>query len=300
MIIRKILKNLLKIHSPPDNGENQKNYWDSQSPGWKYIAEPFRPSREELRYYENFLNAAEDKKRILLLGSTPELRDLLARHYDKSKIYVCDFSWKMLEEMTKELKYANQEKEIWIKADWTDIALPQNFFDAVIGDLIFMQFPPDQTENFLKKISGLLIEGGVFIVRSRCRKDFRKPVKELIYDAISKKNVDNINKAAAALLWELYDVCTKNNDSVIDKEKAATVIKEYINKTESAHPLLTYTLKKIERTIKENAFRWHWTYPFEKNLSDLLNKVFYIKDRQTGNSRDNTAHYPIFLLEKRS
>src|SRR3989344_3465836 len=101
-MMKKIIKNLLKMYLPRNDHEAQKDYWDSQSSEWRYIAEPFRPSNRELKYYENFLDTVNDKKRILLLGSTPELRDLFARYYNASKIYLCDFSWKMLEETSKE------------------------------------------------------------------------------------------------------------------------------------------------------------------------------------------------------
>ncbi len=261
--------------------------------------EPFRPSSEEMKCYENHLNTVNDKKRILLLGSTPELRDLLAQYYHVSKIYLCDFSWKMLEEMTKELKNADQEKEIWIKADWTDIALPQNFFDVIIGDLVFMQLPPDQISSFLKKISVLLSEGGIFIVRSRCRKEFRRSAKELIQDTINEYRDGDLNKAVTSLLWELYDVCTKNNDTIIDTERAAEAIREYAKETGSAHPLLSLTLKKIQRTAKKDTFRWHWTFPFEDDLSNLINESFLIKGVQTY-VNNRTSYYPIFFLEKRS
>lgn len=296
--MKKVIKNLLNVYSHRNSYKSQKDYWDSQSSEWRYITEPFRPSPEELKYYENFLDTVREKKRILLLGSTPELRDLLAHYYHVSKVYVCDFSWEMLEEMTKELKSADPDKEIWVKTDWMDTALPQHFFDVIIGDLVFMQFPPDQIREFLKKISVLLSERGIFIVRSRCRKEFRKSAKELIQDAMNEYKDGDLNKTATSLLWELYDVCTKDDDTVIDSERAMESIREYVKTAGSEHPLLSLTLKKIQRTAKDT-FRWHWTFPFEKDLSSLLSESFLIQDVQTimGN---HTSRYPIFFLEKRS
>jgi len=299
IMMKKIIKNLLKMYLPRNDHEAQKDYWDSQSSEWRYIAEPFRPSNRELKYYENFLDTVNDKKRILLLGSTPELRDLFARYYNASKIYLCDFSWKMLEETTKELRSADPEKEIWIKADWMDTSFPQSFFDIIIGDLVFMQFPPDQTGSFLKKISGLLSEGGIFIIRSRCRKESTKSAKGLIQDAINEYKDGDLNKAATSLLWELYDVCTKNNDTIIDKKRAAEEINEYTKEFGSEHPLLSLTLKKNQRTTKKDTFRWHWVFPFENDLSNLFSESFLIKNEKTIVS-NHTSCYPIFFLEKRS
>ena len=298
-MIEKVINFFLRVSSQQNNPGLLKDYWDFQSYQWKYITEPFRPSSGELKCYENHLNTVNDKKRILLLGSTPELRDLFARYYHVSKIYLCDFSWKMLEKMTQELKIADPEKEIWIKADWMDIPTPQNFFDVIIGDLVFMQFPPDQIGSFLKKISGLLSEKGIFIVRSRCRKEFRRSAKELIQDAKNEYKGSDLNKASTSLLWELYDVCSKDNDTIIDTERAAEAIREYAKETSSAHPLLSLTLKKIQRTAKEGMFRWYWVFPFENDLFNLFSKNFLIKDVKT-NVSNHTSCYPIFFLEKRS
>jgi len=298
-MIKKVINFFLRVSSPQNNPGLLKDYWDLQSYQWKYIAEPFRPSSEELKCYEDHLNTANNKKRILLLGSTPELRDLLARYYHVSKIYLCDFSWKMLEGMTQEVKIADSEKEIWIKADWMDIPFPQSFFDIIIGDLVFMQFPPDQIGSFLKKISGLLSEGGIFIIRSRCRKESMKSAKGLIQDAINEYKDGDLNKAATSLLWELYDVCTKNNDTIIDKKRAAEEINEYAKEFGSEHPLLSLTLKKIQRTAKEDTFRWHWTFPLEKDLRSIFSEGFLIKNEKTIVS-NHTSCYPIFFLEKRS
>src|SRR3989338_7534355 len=298
-MIKKVINFFLRVSSQQNNPGLLKDYWDLQSYQWKYITEPFRPSSGELKCYENHLNTVNDKKRILLLGSTPELRDLFARYYNASKIYLCDFSWKMLEETTKELRSADPEKEIWIKADWMDTSFPQSFFDIIIGDLVFMQFPPDQTGSFLKKISGLLSEGGIFIIRSRCRKESTKSAKGLIQDAINEYKDGDLNKAATSLLWELYDVCTKNNDTIIDKKRAAEEINEYAKEFGSEHPLLSLTLKKIQRTAKEDTFRWHCTFPFEDNLSNLISESFLIKGAQTY-VNNHTSCYHIFFLEKRS
>ena len=74
-------------------------YWDDQLYIWGNHPAPIRPSTNTIDLYRNFLTEEfkqdnyNTKKNILILGSTPELRDLVAEVKNTS-IYIADISFK--------------------------------------------------------------------------------------------------------------------------------------------------------------------------------------------------------------
>jgi len=66
---------------------------------WRKTLPPARPSRGELRVYNQIVKSLSPQiKTALILGATPELRDLLARQ--KIKISLVDFNINMIKAMS--------------------------------------------------------------------------------------------------------------------------------------------------------------------------------------------------------
>ena len=106
-----------------------KKYWLNLAKKWQLVKPPIRPSKEDLKIYEKLLKKNKIRNNILILGATPELREL-ALKYGK-QIVVCDINLNMILAMTELMRHKNK-KEIWIKADWVSVPLKHNHFDAIL------------------------------------------------------------------------------------------------------------------------------------------------------------------------
>ena len=77
---------------------------------WAKTLPPSRPSRGDLDIYRKLISKYKEKKRpvkALILGATPELRDLLA--YFKFEVTVADINPAMIQAMTSLKKSKSRE-----------------------------------------------------------------------------------------------------------------------------------------------------------------------------------------------
>lgn len=137
------MKNIKKISS-----------WQAMTDKWKkgLYTSPGRPSLSEQKIYRKCIKAViKNKKnaRALVLGSTPELRDILAEL--KVETIICDISYEMMLAMSEVIKKAKPEKEIWIKAPWEENPLPEKYFDIIVGDLVLGNVPWQVKKKFIPK-----------------------------------------------------------------------------------------------------------------------------------------------------
>ncbi len=275
----------------------QKKYWDETSNDWRNYGIPFRPSPAELIFWRSHLNSLVRKDNILLLGSTPELRDLLVDFYLTSKVFICDFSWKMTEAMSHDIHWANPDEEIWLKADWRNSALPAGYFDVILGDWVLMQFQPHEYNGFLQAIERLLAHNGIFITRCRIRKRIDFSSKEAMAEEMISTADRNSTQTAAQLMWSFYDLYTKDDLSV-DKISALKMAQTIVLHT--PNPITELLIEKINRTLSVNQFRWQWGSPTEEFHREILGRHFLIEEGFSPDEGDLTSQNTIFCLRKKS
>lgn len=149
----------------------QRKHWEEISDDWENLKPPFRPSGEDLAHYKKLIEfCAPRAKRILLLGSTPELRDMLGDIFEK--IIVVDFSKFVMKSLSRFLKSDKKRNETLIQYRWEKLNfLFHDFFDIVIGDVVLDQFPPKEESIFLVSVRDILKRDGRFIMRAICRRN---------------------------------------------------------------------------------------------------------------------------------
>ena len=158
-----IHERFIQLGSDPAEQANY-SYWGRQSHSWRQTVPPVRPSEGDIKIYEQFLRGKGDVKRVLILGSTPELREMVARETNAT-IYVADESFSMLAGMLKFAPHVDPLKEKWIKDDWLALPLPAKFFDVILGDVVLHQVAPKREHAFLQHMLFLLQDDGIFITR---------------------------------------------------------------------------------------------------------------------------------------
>ena len=268
------------------------SYWERLISSWSQMSSPIRPSKGDYKIYQDYLGRKKEVERVLILGSTPELRDLAAK-LPKTKIYVADFSHQMLSGMLKFMRHADPAKEIWIKGDWLSLFLPARSFDVIIGDLVLQQIPPENERVFFKGVNSLLKKDGIFISRFHFISErFRnKTIEEIVKEAEKKARSYNEKLTLIRLwVWERYSDPASRK---MDRRLAAREYTEFMKRTEMSDE----AIKKVEKTLIawENA-PYTWSPPTEKQLVDGLSDYFTIVDRKVATDHEDAIYYPIFNL----
>ncbi len=140
------------------------------------------------RLYKKYFNQSlknKKKARCLVLGATPELRDLvLDRNY---QLVSLDMSEEMILKMSVLMKNKNSANEIIVKSNWLSSPLKNNLFDLIMGDFVAVNIPTKLLPTFFKEMKRLLKPGGYILIREAVTMKefpFRKP-EEII--SLSRK-----------------------------------------------------------------------------------------------------------------
>ena len=139
--------------------------WDlSMAEQWKFYKPPIRPSEADLEIFGKYINEQIAQKgndiKILILGSTPELRSLV--HTFNIPLWVCDY----IEENYRELGTLVQHKgkETYVHQDWITLDIGEQF------DLIFAEASPnvvrkEDVPKVLRNAARHLKKDGVFVAK---------------------------------------------------------------------------------------------------------------------------------------
>ncbi len=140
---------------------------------WRKIAETWhklgpgpRPSKGNIRTFEALLKKyTKGKKhpRVLVMGSTPEIRDMLAKHRNV-QVTLVDVNIEMTLAMTELMKQSS-DREVWTRASWLTAPLPPASFDVVFGDYIKGNLKFKDQFILYKNIASWLKPKGVFVER---------------------------------------------------------------------------------------------------------------------------------------
>ncbi len=143
---------------------NIDNKWTVLARKWMYYLPPGRPSSLDLDNIESLIRQHIPRKgaKALILGSTPEYRDLL--HRLGFLVSVADRNSDMVNAM-KELRVYDSDEDIYVD-DWF-LFLPKHKreFDVILGDFIQGNVSYEKQGELYELISKALAPNGVFIER---------------------------------------------------------------------------------------------------------------------------------------
>ena len=267
-------------------------YWEKQADYWDLVPSPVRPSRNELAAYRTFWNTIPRKKRILILGSTPELRDLAAEE-EGARVYVADFSPRMMLGMSKFTRRADPLKEKWVKDNWLELAFPERFFDVVLGDLVLQQFPPELEGRFLGKVSSLVADHGVFLGRFHFLDDRvrRAGMGSIITDALAAALTDKekFSLIKFRVTWLSADLEKRK----LDRRSASENFDEFVR----AHHITHRVVRHVSEVLGANKDSYRdWAPPSEDVLTKMLGARFTISERAVAGDYPDAEYYPILAL----
>ncbi len=166
---------------------------------------PTKPSKEEIETYADFVDLKKiTAPRFLVLGSTPELRNL-ALSYPESLVAVADIDIEMLVSQAK-LVEKDTSKEIWIKSDWLNAPIKEDFFDVILGDFTFENLDFEKHKIYFENIKKWLKKDGEYIGRIAL---FQERHKQLLVEDINQLcNGKEIDSKLLSLFWTIGPMFT--------------------------------------------------------------------------------------------
>ena len=172
----------------------------SRMQSWELVLPPSRPSQEHLDWFEEQLVDIERDAAVAVLGSTPELRDLLARLGFKN-IYILERNRDFYNKVTRLRTRENAEN--LIENDWMQ-SLPtcRGMFSAILSDLTAGNIPYSSRPEFYRLITDALQPEGIF-----CDKFLSHPIPHENLEQLLNKyeraplNLDTINRFNCEVLF---------------------------------------------------------------------------------------------------
>jgi len=123
-----------------------------------------------LQYLENVVRGVSEP-RILILGCSPELREIAAKFKAKTTVVANDLE---VIERTASLMKTKNKKEEWLEGDIMVLPLQKRSFDLIFSDHVLSNVSPFNKENFYGRMKEILKKEGSVVIRSVV---FRKTAK---------------------------------------------------------------------------------------------------------------------------
>lgn len=197
-------------------------HWRRFAERFALLDSPLRPCAEDIRIIEEMLAAepevfgAGSKKRVWLLGVTPEIAT--ARWPLEVELIAVERVQAMIEFVWP----GDTDRRKAICADWLDVPLPDQSVDLAIGDgcLTAVGFP-DDLSRLLASVHRCLRPGGYLLMRLFCRPDVAETPDSVIAElqsgaiggfhafkwrlAMALQGKDNASDVAVDDIWRAWN-----------------------------------------------------------------------------------------------
>lgn len=259
---------------------------------WRDLGSPHRPNKEEIEIYRDFLGQITPESRILILGATPELRDLVLSLGAQS--FVADYSHQMLAIMQALMNQNLESRETIVEKNWLDMELPKKFFMAILGDLSIRHVDSKRQSLLLERMRRWLKPDGKAILRIHFTnpRHLGQSYAAILDEAWERFHQETSPQMMNILLSQLYDASTR--DYTINYRNIKAGIHDYLLKTDIPFLyrvfLYEFLGKKIKLFSKPLTSRTKESY--EKLFSDFYTTE---KNAHAGNYPES-EHYPIYSL----
>jgi SAM-dependent methyltransferase len=282
--------------------------WTQIARVYDKLLPPNRPSTGDIKVYAELMHQyTKEKMEILLLGSTPELRDLLQTLsiiYD-ANITCVDLSEDMYQAMSI-LKEAESSKEIFINKPWQDTGLPKAHYDIVVGDEVIVNVPVEERDQFFKEIIRLLKPTGLFITRHNAvelkdKELNKKLIKEEFRKVLNLEETigQGLNNISEIYLYHLaFHRCGQKvtTGDVLD------ACHQLIDEMESDNRMYSI-LKEMEKRAKlyfEPTRDQTWVYNTRANNEKELEKFFRILKKAKADDYITVDNKYFYVLEPKN
>lgn len=256
---------------------------------WKDIKPPIRPYEDEIRYFKEILKKKVDTEtdvKVLILGSTPELRDIVYS-FNLSPTVV-DYSIENYEMMGELCRY--ERNDTVVCCDWMDMLnyLSPDSYDIILGEAAFNVIRPEYAGKLFYICNKLLKNHGQLVIKQWIRFTNSRPSIADLHREIEYKVEDFYFSNCYPLHIMFYDF---ENEVVYLKEIAKQL--QFLFQQGK----ITYQeYQSIERLNYSNV-ELEVYIPIEKDFVQHFDKYFSICSVLRSNVNYGDLH-PIYVLSK--
>lgn len=247
--------------------------WAHLAKTWgKNITPPSIPCKAQIKIWDEILKKIikeKKKPRALILGATPEIRDLCLKN--NFETITCDVNPDMIEGMKYLMKCKDYSQEKTIVIDWLKMKLPKDSLDVIIGDAFLNQLSnAKDVEKLIKNISHLLKPRGLLLMREVVRlsskpvvggeKDWVRYFKKYEKGELNRLDLYSFYKYQSEIppykkSPTIVD-CVFTLDKLKKLNKQENIFKDYILWLEKAlggisKPMLIFIKKDLENLLKK-------------------------------------------------
>jgi SAM-dependent methyltransferase len=125
-----------------------------------------KPCDAELNIFLRYLESAAkgvSEPRILIIGCSPELREIAAKFKARTTVVANDLE---VIERTANLMKTKNKKEEWLEGDIMVLPLQKKSFDLIFSDHVLSNVSPFNKENFYGRMKEILKNEGSVVIRS--------------------------------------------------------------------------------------------------------------------------------------
>lgn len=265
-------------------------FFESVIEKWKNFRPPIIPSRGEIDCFRKQIMKVRGK-RALVLGATPQFRDLL--HSLHFEVTVADVSQKMISGL-RYLMCSPQKPEREIVDNWLNLGNYPDTYDVILGDWVIGNLPDFYTQERLCVVMHkILTDGGYFITRHHYNWDPPKTVEQLVEEY---KNADSDERCGTAFEFILQSLCGGNyiQDTMVSKE----IIEQAIRAHPQHAPFMEKCLENFSWVYLSSLERKRWYYGPREELEKMFKRYFTIKDVVYGNDHRWVSICPLYVLKK--
>ena len=237
---------------------------------WSKAHPPLRPSEAELAFYRKWFGLALPGRhgRLLILGSTAELRDMALQRGLRP---TCgDMSRRIWEAMRALMNHRGPED--FICGNWLDIPEDQTW-DLILGDGSLVMMPPESLDAFLCKLRRLAGDRGTVVLRYGGR---TRPVPlEFFGEAARRFATEGGNRTLYEYLAYLINLLRSQHAPDME-----------------THPFVEERLMRFlnpdqQETLRNQLWDWRVWLPEKRDLDERFAKYFRTQETHVSTEPGN-------------
>lgn len=260
-----------------ENAQQYSKFVDA----WKRAVYPARPSPEEMVVYDSLMKEFTGKQ-LLILGATPEFRDLGAKH--QFSVTCADINPNMLQGM-KELMSFKNPNETLVQCNWLKMPFSQEF-DVAFAEQSINIVPVAEFKTFLKNVHTALKPDGHLVMKTIVRA--AQPEADVLKNAPGQHTGYFMTKFIAAF--------GRYENSAVSVREAVEYVKNLCadNKiTQQEHDAFMDAFAAI------GAAGLHIHLLPQEQLEALFEEFFTIKEIRYGDTSEKHREMPMYVLQKK-
>ena len=266
--------------------------WNAQlATTWTKMVGPSRPTCSELTVYLKYIRILQNQKKrklkMLVLGSTPEFRDL--GFEEAMDVTVIDCNTDYHNQINREIRHKitfNRE-HILVKR-WQDLNV-QGQYDIILGDLVTGNIPPSELETFISNASNAMTPGGYFLGKSFYQlADYTLKTPTEI---ITNYNANPAYHPYSAMIYHFSILCLENDELHFNK------MFQVIRELHDSGLMDDETFWYFRNIGLDNEMDFTFYIPSFEYYTSLIKKYFTISNIEYGNDV-YSKYFPLVIAKK--